>query len=75
MFERCSDLLREYTVVLKRTGAAYKPEYVIEVKQRLTQLPFMVGRVRHLTPTSDLVARALLEQQLSAVQNLREPAQ
>ena len=74
MFERCAALLRKYSDALKRSGDKHEPEYLIEVEQRLSQLEFIVARVRSLvepSPKGDRIADAMLDQQMTAAPHLR----
>jgi hypothetical protein len=75
MFEMARDLFKAYCAQLAKTGAALEHEYQLEVDERLTNMEFIVSRVKSLatrTACSDQAASIVHDTYLNSIPHLRD---
>jgi hypothetical protein len=75
MFEVARDLFKAYCAQLAKTGAELEYEYQVEVDERLTNMEFIVNRVKSLatrTNCSDQAASIEHDTYLNSIPHLRD---
>jgi hypothetical protein len=75
MFEVARDLFKAYCAQLVNASAAFEPEYQVEVDERLTNMDFIVSKVKTLatrTACSDQAALLVHDAYLNSVPHLRD---